>query len=61
VGAYYVIAPALSKQASYQGVLRCLLEGIRWLLGLSEKVKVSGRSGISQARSRLGLARAVDM
>lgn len=51
---YYVIALALYMQASYQEVLRCLLEGIRWLLGPSEKIKVSGRSGISQARSRLG-------
>mgnify|MGYP002786766544 FL=1 len=36
-------------------VLRCLLEGLRWLCG-AEAVKVAGRSGISQARSRLGEA-----
>src|SRR3712207_1452404 len=34
-------------------VLRCLLEGLRWLWG-AEVVKVAGKSGISQARSRLG-------
>jgi len=34
-------------------VLRCLLEGLRWLWG-TEAVKVAGKSGISQARSRLG-------
>jgi len=36
-------------------VLRCLLEGLRWLWG-TEAVKVAGKSGISQARSRLGEA-----
>lgn len=51
---YYVIALALYMQVSYQEVLRCLLEGVRWLLGPNDKIKVPGRSGISQARSRLG-------
>jgi hypothetical protein len=51
---YYVIALALYMQSSYQEVLRCLLEGIQWLLGPSETIKVTGKSGISQARSRLG-------
>jgi len=51
---YYVIALALYMQVSHQEVLRCLLEGVRWLLGPSEKITVPGRSGISQARSRLG-------
>lgn len=51
---YYVIALALYMQVSYQEVLRCLLEGVRWLLGPSDKIKVPGRSGISQARTRLG-------
>jgi hypothetical protein len=36
-------------------VLRCLLAGLRWLRG-AEAVKVAGKSGISQARSRLGEA-----
>jgi hypothetical protein len=34
-------------------VLRCLLEGLRWLWG-AEAVRVAGKSGISQARTRLG-------
>jgi len=51
---YYVIALALYMQSSYQEVLRCLLEGIRWLLGPSDTIKVTGKSGISQARTRLG-------
>jgi hypothetical protein len=51
---YYVIALALYMQSSYREVLRCLLEGVQWLLDPSAKVKVAGKSGISQARSRLG-------
>jgi hypothetical protein len=51
---YYVIALALYMRSSYREVLRCLLEGVQWLLNPSAKVKVAGKSGISQARSRLG-------
>ena len=51
---YYVIALALYMQASYREVLRCLMEGIQWLLDPSAAVKVAGKSGISQARTRLG-------
>jgi hypothetical protein len=51
---YYVIALALYMQSSYREVLRCLLEGIKWLLGPGTKLKVTGKSGISQARTRLG-------
>jgi hypothetical protein len=52
---YYVIALALYMGSSTREVLRCLLEGLRWLWG-AEAVKVAGKSGISQARSRLGEA-----
>jgi len=52
---YYVIALALYMGSSYREVLRCLLEGVQWLLDPSAKVKVAGKSGISQARSRLGV------
>jgi hypothetical protein len=52
---YYVIALALYMRSSYREVLRCLLEGAQWLLDPSAKVKVAGKSGISQARSRLGV------
>ena len=51
---YYVIALTLYMQVSYREVLRCLLEGVKWLLGPEWEVKVAGKSGISQARSRLG-------
>jgi thymidylate kinase len=51
---YYVIALALYMRSSYREVLRCLLEGVQWLMDPSASVKVAGKSGISQARSRLG-------
>jgi hypothetical protein len=51
---YYVIALALYMQSSTREVLRCLLEGVHWLLDPSASVKVAGKSGISQARARLG-------
>ena len=51
---YYVIALALYMRSSYREVLRCLLEGVQWLLDPSATLKVAGKSGISQARSRLG-------
>jgi hypothetical protein len=51
---YYVIALALYMRSSYREVLRCLLAGVQWLLNPSVKVRVAGKSGISQARSRLG-------
>jgi hypothetical protein len=52
---YYAIALALYMGSSTREVLRCLLEGLRWLWGTGA-VKVAGRSGISQARTRLGEA-----
>ena len=51
---YYVIALALFMQASYREVLRCLLEGLQWLHDPAVPLKVAGKSGISQARTRLG-------
>jgi hypothetical protein len=51
---YYVIALGLYMQCSYGEVLRCLLEGVQWLLDPSVPFKVAGKSGISQARTRLG-------
>jgi hypothetical protein len=51
---YYVLALTLHMQVSYREVLRCLLEGVKWLLGPEGEVKVAGKSGISQARTRLG-------
>jgi hypothetical protein len=52
---YYAIALALYMTSGTREVLRCLLEGLRWLWG-AEVVKVAGKSGISQARTRLGEA-----
>jgi hypothetical protein len=51
---YHVLALALYMRSSAREVLRCLLEGVQWLLDPSAKVRVAGDSGISQARSRLG-------
>ena len=50
---YYVIALALYMRSSYREVLRCLLEGIQWLRDPSVNLRVAGKSGISQARTRL--------
>src|SRR6476660_8225986 len=52
---YYAIALALYMGSSTREVLRCLLEGLRWLWG-AEAVRVAGKSGISQTRRRLGEA-----
>jgi hypothetical protein len=51
---YYVIALALYMQSSYREVLRCLLEGIQWLVEPGAGINVAGNSGISQARTRPG-------
>ena len=51
---YYVIALALYMHVSCREVLRCLIEGLQWLKVPGDKIHVTGKSGISQARSRLG-------
>jgi hypothetical protein len=51
---YYAIALALYMQSSYREVLRCLLEGLQWLMDPALTPRVAGHSGISQARTRLG-------
>jgi hypothetical protein len=51
---YYVIALALYMQVSCREVLRCLLEGMRWLAEPDATFRPAGASAISQARSRLG-------
>jgi hypothetical protein len=53
---YYAIALALYMQVSYREVLRCWLEGIQWLQGPGTDPPVAGKSGISQARTRVGWA-----
>jgi hypothetical protein len=52
---YYVIALALYAEASTREVLRCVVEGARWL-GDPLTPAMPSKSGISQARSRLGAA-----
>src|SRR3954469_15047624 len=51
---YYVVALALYAQASYGEVLRCLLEGVRWLRLRGADVAVADKSAITKARARLG-------
>ena len=53
---YYVIALALYMGVSYREVLRCLLEGMRWLAEPDVTFRPASSSAISQARSRLGVA-----
>jgi Insertion element 4 transposase N-terminal/Transposase DDE domain len=53
---YYVIALALYAQVSYGEVLRCLLEGLRWLHLKGLEIGLTGKSAITQARVRLGVA-----
>jgi hypothetical protein len=50
---YYVLSLSLLMNVETREVLRCLLEGLKWLTG-GIGIKVAGRSGISQARTRLG-------
>lgn len=50
---YYVIALSLYMEVSCREVLRSLVEGLKWLFG-SVEIKITGKSGIAQARKRLG-------
>ena len=49
---YYVIAMALFMHVNLREVLFCLMEGLRMVRGVD--LKITGKSGISQARSRIG-------
>lgn len=51
---YYAIALALYPEVSTREVMRCLTEGARWLGDDSPRLEPAGKSGISQARTRLG-------
>ncbi|MEO7042464.1 MAG: IS4 family transposase [Gemmatimonadaceae bacterium] len=54
---YYAIALALYADVATQEVLRCVVEGARWLGDLTAamtRAAMPSKSGISQARSRLG-------
>ena len=50
---YYVLSLALFMNVETREVLRWLVEGLKWLTG-GAGIKVAGKSGISQARTRLG-------
>ena len=50
---YYAIALALYAEVSTREVLRCLLEGARWLGDPDAQAEPASWSGISQARTRL--------
>jgi hypothetical protein len=52
---YYVMALVLYAQASYGEVLRCLLEGVRWLRLKGDATALAGKSAITMARVRLGV------
>ena len=58
---YYVMALALYAQASYGEVLRCLLEGVRWLRLGGSDAAVADKSAITKARTRLGTAPLQDL
>lgn len=51
---YYVIALAMYMNVAYEEVLRCLVEGLERLGESVVRLRNTGRSAISQARSRLG-------
>jgi hypothetical protein len=51
---YYVMALALWREAPLEEVLRVVCEGLHWLSGGEAGPVQTSKSGISQARSRLG-------
>jgi len=51
---YYIMALGLYMHCACREVLRCLLEGVRWLREPAGNLAVAGDSAISQARTRLG-------
>jgi hypothetical protein len=53
---YYAIAMALYADVSTREVLRCLLEGLRWLGDPLALRRPATKGAISQARTRLGAA-----
>ena len=50
---YYMITSSFFMTLNLKEVLRCLLEGLKFLPFISG-IKITGKSGISQARKRLG-------
>ena len=53
---YFVMALPLYARASYDAVLRELVEGLRWLRWPDEPAGLACKSALTQARTRLGVA-----
>lgn len=51
---YYVLAMALFADASYEEVMRALVEGLAWASGWAQVWEVPAKGSIFKARSRLG-------
>lgn len=51
---YYVLALALFSQASYEEVMRNLVEGLSWTSGWASSWNVPTKAALFKARSRLG-------
>jgi hypothetical protein len=51
---YYVLAMALFAEASYEEVMRALVEGLSWASGWRQVWEVPAKGSIFKARSRLG-------
>jgi hypothetical protein len=51
---YYVLAMALFADASYEEVMRALVEGLAWASGWRQVWEVPAKGSIFKARSRLG-------
>ena len=51
---YYVLAMALFSDASYEEVMRALVEGLSWASGWRQAWEVPVKGSIFKARSRLG-------
>ena len=51
---YYVLGLALFSQASYEEVMRELVEGLSWASGWSQSWRVPTKAALFKARARLG-------
>jgi Insertion element 4 transposase N-terminal/Transposase DDE domain len=51
---YYIVALGFYTGVSCDEVLRCLSEGIEWVMGQGARIRLAGKSAISQGRRRLG-------
>jgi hypothetical protein len=51
---YYIVALGFYRGVSCDEVLRCLSEGIEWVMGQGARMRLAGKSAISQGRRKLG-------